>query len=260
MTLPDVEVGRVMARRDLERAGAELPVHGGVADDLHPALDHGHQDLSPDQTSPPVVLGVHRDGRVGQDRLRPRRRDDHVRRAGRNGIGPRVTHIAQLIGADDVLRLEIGVGRPAREAPMDDPVRTVQVPPPVEADEMDPHAPLHVGIHREVHPRPVEGTAEHPELPVDARLVVLHPPPHLAKELLPIEAFLLLRRVGPLLLRAELLGELLLDDDLGDDPSVVRSREPERRLAAHPMPPGHEILVPPEAQGVPEVQVAGHVR
>ena len=258
MALPDLEVGRVVPGRHLQRPGAELAVDRGVADDLHLPVDDRDEHLFPDDRFPARIVGMHGDRGVGHDRLGPRGRDHEVRRPGRHRLGPRVAHVAQLVGAHDVERLEIRVRRLAGEAPVHDPVGTVQVALPVHADEVDPHAALHVRIHREVHPRPIEAAAEHPELLVDARLVVVHPAPHLGEELLAGEAER--RGLGPVLAPGAFLRELLLDQDLGDDPGVVRSGEPQRRLAAHAVPAGHEVLVAAEPEGMAEVQVAGHVR
>ena len=132
---------------------------------------------------------------------------------------------------------------------MDDAVRAEEMTLLVEADEVDAHPPLHVRIHREVHARPVEAASEHPELPVDARLVVAHPLPHLGEELL-----------APQTLLVHLFRELFLDDDLRDDPGVVRAGQVERGFALHAMPARHEVLVATEPQGVAHVQVTGHVR
>src|SRR5205823_11590760 len=57
-----------------------------------------------------------------------------------------------------------------------------------------------------------------------------------------------------------LLRELVLHDDLGDEPGVVRARHIERRLTTHPVVASHEVLVPGKAEGVAQVQIAGDVR
>ena len=133
---------------------------------------------------------------------------------------------------------------------MDDAIGPVEVAVPVEPDEVRSDRALLAGVHRERGARPVQRAPERAELVVDPRLVVLHPAPHLREELLAREAV-----PAPPLLR-----ELSLDDDLADDPGVVRAREPEGGLALHPVPARHKVLVAAERKGVPEMEVAGDVR
>src|SRR5438094_330127 len=78
----------------------------------------------------------------------------------------------------------------------------------------------------------------------------LDAPPHLREELL----------AAQLLAGDPLLRELVLHDDLGDDPGMVGPGHPEGRLALHAVPARHEVLVSAETERVPEMEVAGHVR
>ncbi len=251
VSLADLEVGRVVARRDLQRAGAERRIYGLVRDDGHAPLRDRDEDVLADVALPALVVGVHGDGDVGHDRLGACGRDDQVGRARGGAGGPRVLHVGERVRPLDVLRLEVGVRRLAGEAPVDDAIRAVEVALLVEPDEVRAHGALLRRLHREVRPRPVERAAEHPELTLDARPVVVHPLPHLGEELLARKAALL----GQALLR-----ELFLDDDLGDDPGVVGPRHVEGRLAAHAVPARHEVLIAAERQRVPEVQIACDVR
>ena len=72
---PDLEVVGIVAGSDLQRAGAEVGLHVGVRDDLQPA-SHERQDHGlADHAGVALVVGIHRDRRVGQHRLRAHRRD-----------------------------------------------------------------------------------------------------------------------------------------------------------------------------------------
>jgi hypothetical protein len=71
----DLEVVRVVARSDLERAGAELGVDVLVGDDRQPPSDERQDRVLADQPRVALVVGVNRDRGVGEDRLRPDRRD-----------------------------------------------------------------------------------------------------------------------------------------------------------------------------------------
>ncbi len=74
----DLEVRGVVARRHLKRTGAELGLDALVRDHRHAALDEGDDDLLADEAGVPLVLGMHGDGDVGEDRRRAHGRDRHV--------------------------------------------------------------------------------------------------------------------------------------------------------------------------------------
>ena len=250
VALPDLEVGRVVAGRDLERARPELAVDGLIGDDPDAPFHRGHEDLLADVGLPALVVWMHRHGDVRDDRLGACRRDHHVGRPRRHRVGPGIADVVERVGPLDVLGLEVRIRRLVAHAPVHDPVVAVKMPMLVEPDEVGAHGSLLCGVHREVWARPVQGTAEHAELPIDPRPVVVHPPPHLREELL----------AAQLLAGDPLLRELVLHDDLGDDPGVVRARHIERRLTTHPVVASHEVLVPAKAEGVAQVQIAGDVR
>ena len=54
----DLEVDRVVTRRDLERAGAELGLHPLVRDHRHAPLDEGDDDLLADEVAVALVVGM----------------------------------------------------------------------------------------------------------------------------------------------------------------------------------------------------------
>ena len=86
VTLADLEVGRVVGRRDLDSAGAEGPVDRLVGDDRHVPVHERDADPPADEGRVALVVGVHRDARVAEDRLGPRRRDGD-RRVGQGQAG-----------------------------------------------------------------------------------------------------------------------------------------------------------------------------
>ena len=245
MVAADLEVGRVMAGRDLERAGAELGLDAGVRDHGDRPLHIGDDDLLADRVPVARVVGVDGDRDVGEDRRRAHGRDRDRSRAVGEGvarIGERVVHV-------DVLDLEVGDRRLVERAPVDDPLRPVDPPAVPEVDE-EPHHRLDVGVvHREALAAVVERGTEAAELARDrpARLLEVAPDPldeRLAAEHLP---------------RRPLLRELFLDHVLGRDAGVVVARLPERVEAAHPVPADQHVLER-AVEGVAHVQRAGHVR
>ncbi len=133
---------------------------------------------------------------------------------------------------------------------MHDPIGAIEVALLEKPDEVRTHGMLLRWLHGEIRARPVQGTSEHPQLPLDAGAVVVHPFPHLLEELL----------AAQLLAGDALLRELVLDDDLRDDPGVVGARHVKRGLPSHAVVAGHEVLVATETERVTDVQVARDVR
>ena len=242
----DVEVHRVVARRHLDGAGAELGVDAGVGDDGHPALDDGDDDLAADRLSVPRIVGVHGNRDVGEHRRGPHRRDrDPALRA----VGERVAHIRERVVHLDVLDLEIRDRRLVIRAPVDDPVRAVDPACVPETDE-EGHHRLDVRlVHREALARVVERRAEAAVLAHDRPPGRLEPAPR------PLEE----RVAADLLPRRPLRDELLLDDVLRRDTGVVVAGLPERVEAPHPVPADQHVL-DRAVERVPHVQLAGHVR
>ena len=104
----DLEVDRVVARRDLERARAELRLDELVGDDGHAPLDERHDDLPADGVAVPLVLRVHRDRDVGEHRRGPHGRDrDRAGAVARTGSGR--TSSVSSIGSWTTSRSEIAV-------------------------------------------------------------------------------------------------------------------------------------------------------
>ena len=152
----DLEVGRVVAGRDLERAGAELGLDARVGDHRHGPLDVGDEHLLADRVAVALVVGMDGDGDVGEDRRRPHGRDRDVPGAVRErvaGIRERVVHV-------DVLDLEVRDRRLVERAPVDDPLGAVDPAAVPEVDE-EAHHRFDVGVvHREALAAVVERGAE----------------------------------------------------------------------------------------------------
>ena len=100
---PDLEVVGVMRRRDLQRAGPELGLDVVVGDDLQSAPDERQDRRLADQAPVAVVVGMDRDRRVGEHRLRPHGRDRDRAGAGRE----RVVDVVERVLALDLLDLEV---------------------------------------------------------------------------------------------------------------------------------------------------------
>ena len=241
----DLEVGRVVAGRDLERAGAELGLDARVRDHRHGPLDVRDEHLLADRVAVALVVGMHGDGDVGEDRRRPHGRDRDVAGA----VGERVARVGERVVHVDVLDLEVGDRRLVERAPVDDPLGAVDPAPVPEVDE-EAHHRLDVGVvHREALAAVVERGAEAAELAHDRAAGLLEVAPDALDE----------RLAAELLARRPLLRELLLDDVLRRDARVVVARLPERVEAPHPVPADQDVLQR-AVERVAHVQRAGDVR
>ena len=96
----DLVVERIVAGRDLQRARAEVALDALVGDHRHAPLDVRHDDLSADELAVAIVVRVHGDRDVGEDRRRTNRRDRDVPVA----VGERIAHVGQRVVDVDVLR------------------------------------------------------------------------------------------------------------------------------------------------------------
>jgi hypothetical protein len=240
----DLKVVEVVARGDLERAGAELGVDVIVGDDLQPPPDQRQHAVPADQVRVALVVGVHRDRRVGEHRLRPHRRHGEDAVGVLDGIVDRVERVLDLA----VLDLEVRDRRVRAGIPVDHVVVAVDVALVVELFE-DPVNGAHVAlVEGEALTLVVAGGAEALVLLDDLRPVLLFPGPDALDELLPPE----------LLARGALRPQGLLDHRLGGDAGVIGAQNPEGVSAAHAVHADEGVLHG-AVERVPHVEDAGHV-
>ena len=128
---PDLEVVRVVAGRDLERAGAELGVDVLVGDDRQPPAHERQDRRLADQARVALVVRVHGDRGVGQHRLGPHRRDRDRARAGLERVVDRVERVLDLA----LLDLEVRDRRAQPGVPVDHVVVAVDQALLVQAHE-----------------------------------------------------------------------------------------------------------------------------
>ena len=242
---PDLEVDRVVAGRDLERARAELGLDARVGDHGHPPPDDRDDDLAADRVAIARVVRMDRDGDVGEHRRRPHGRD----RDRAVAVGERVPRVDERVVDLRMLDLEVGDRRLVVRAPVDDPVRPVDPAGLPEAHEERHHRGDVRLVHREPLPGVVERGAEPAVLAHDRPAGLVEPAPR------PLEE----RVAAELLPRGPLRDELLLDDVLRRDPGVVVAGLPQRVEPAHPVPADEDVLQR-AVQRVPHVQLSGHVR
>ena len=222
------EVVEVVSRRDLHRARAELGIGMLVGDDRdQPAGDRVADDLA-DHGRISLVLGMHRDGHVGEHRLRPRRRDFDCARA----IRQRVAEVPELTLDLASLDLEVTDRRLKFRVPVHQALVAVDQPALVQFDEDMGDGALIALVHRETLVLPVARRAQAAELAGDRATGLRLPFPDMLKEGLA-------SNLGAL---EALAVEVALDHHLGRDPGMIRADHPQCILAAHPLAPGEDIL------------------
>ncbi len=242
--LADLEVVRVVGGRHLDGAGAELGVDVLVGDDGDGALGQRQLDELADQVLVALVLGVDGDGGVAEHRLRAGGGDD-------DGlvVALPVLHGDQFAVVVLVLDLDVGDGRQAARAPVDDALGAVDQLVVVEALEDGLDGLGQALVHGEPLARPRDAVAEAAHLAADLAAGLGLPLPDPLDEGLPAQ-------VVPGL---ALLAQFALDDVLRGDAGVVHAGLPQRLVALHALAAGQGVDER-VLEGVPEVQAARDVR
>ena len=239
-----VEIVRVVERRDLDSAGAELGVDVIVGDDRDAPPDDGELDLSTHQSRVAVVLGMHGDRHVAEHRLGPGGGDHD----GAVTFGRRVPEVPETSVDLPRLHLEVGHCGPEHRRPVHHVLTAVHQPLAVELDERRTDRRRQAFVQGETLAGEVTTGAEPFELAADVRVVLLLPLPGALQERLPPD----LETRSPFGL------ELPLHHQLGCDARVVRSGEPQGIEALHAFAANDEVLQR-ALQRMAHVQFAGDV-
>ena len=245
VALADLVVGRIVAGRDLERAGGEGWVDQCVMDHRDRPIEDRHQHRLTDQVTIALVVGVHGHGGVAQNGLRPGRRhgDDLARSL------DRIAEVVQRALLFAVLHLQVADRGAQTRRPIDQVRTAVDQPLVVQSDEGLAHGARESGVEREALTPPIARRPQAAQLLRDDAAVLLLPLPHA-----------LLEGLAPdRLTRQPVFRQRLLDLQLGGDAGVVAPRHPQHRMALHPLIADHQILDGHE-HGVAQVQLTGDIR
>ena len=241
----------VVRRGDLDGPRPERAIDDLVGDDRNVAVDERDANQAPDQRGIALVVGVDRDGRVTEDRLRAGRGD----RDRRGGVGPAGRRVDQVV-ADRPERarlgrrhdLEVAHARLTTRTPVDErlgPVGEVRLVEPLEGD---PDGARRAVVHRVAQPAPVER-------PADPSLLAEHDLAGRGDELAhPLQVAVAPERTPAL----PFPGEDAVEDELRRDRGVVETRQEERAMTAHPGVADHQVL-DRGPLGMPEVERTRHV-
>src|SRR5579859_70098 len=137
---PDLEVGRVVRGRDLDRAGAKAGVHRFIGDDGNFAPDDRQDSHTPDDVLIARVVWVDGHAGIAQDGLRARgRHADIARLLLALQRLERVAHVGQRSRRINVVHLQVGDGAHAEGTPVDDALAAIDQPFFVQAHEHFAH-------------------------------------------------------------------------------------------------------------------------
>ena len=217
----DLEVVGVVGGGDFDGARPELGVDRGVGHHRDLPADERQDERPADGGGVALVVGVDGHAGVAEHRLGPG--GGHADRP--VTVGERIPDVDELAVDVLVLDLDVGQGRMAAGAPVDDPVGPVDEALFVEPHEDDADRPGAALVHREPLAGPVAGGTHLPHLLGDAPALFGLPLPHpldegVAADLVAVEAF---------------LGQLPLHDVLGGDAGVVGAGQPQSGVALHPL-------------------------
>ena len=140
--LADLEIVRVVRRRDLHRTAAERRIRVGVADDRDLDVRDGKHDRSPDEVAVALIVRVDGHGDVTQHRFGTRRRHDD-RPPGLTA--QRVAHVIELARRLVEFGLFVAERREAARTPVDDAVAAVHEPFLVQSHERLAHGARQLG-------------------------------------------------------------------------------------------------------------------
>ena len=227
VALAGLEVVGIVRRRDLHRARPESELGHLVENDRNVAIHQRQPHGLAGQLLGARIFRIDRDRGIAQHRFRTRGRHHQLHRTAIHRIGD----VPQMALRVFVLDFEIRQHGLAARAPVDDVVGAIDEPLFVQAHERFAHRARQARIHREPLARPVAAIAGALHLLDDAAAVLGFPFPDLLEKLLAAQLALL----------DALLRELPVDHQLGGDPGVIGSRQPQCAFAAHAMPADERI-------------------
>ncbi|VTR65993.1 conserved hypothetical protein [Desulfosarcina cetonica] len=244
VTAPDLEIVGVVGRGDLEGAGAGGKIHIGVADNGNFTVHQRQGHRLGRQVGIAFIVRVQGHGRIAQHGFRPG--GGHGERAGTVGKG--VTDMVEVAVEVLVLDFQIGKGRVAAAAPVDDVVALIDQAFVVELDEHLAHGPGEPLVHGEAFAVPVARGTQALELVDDGAAVLLAPFPDGFDKLL----------AAQLMTVAALGGQFFLHHVLGGDAGMVGAGHPQDTVALQAAVTAHDVLHG-VVQGMAHVQDAGDV-
>ena len=229
MALAHLEVVRIVCRRDLDSARAEVLVDVFIGEQRDAAADDRQDQRLADEIFVALVIRMDGDARIAEHRLRTRRRDLDILARLSLYLIAQMPEVALL---RLVLDLDVRDGRVARRAPVRDARALINKSFFVEADEDLADGAAAALVHREALAVPVKRRAERTQLEHDAAAELLLPVPDALEEFLTAE----------LIAVRALLAQRALDLRLRRDAGVIAARDPDRVVALHAVVADQDVL------------------
>jgi len=246
VALADLVVIRVVAGRDLERAGAKGAVHILVRDHRDGAVEDGDEHLLADQVAIALIFRVDGYRRIAQDGLRAGGR--HRNEASRIVFQP-VTEVVERAFLLFVFHFQIADGCLQAGTPVDQARPAIEQVFLPQANKCFPHSAGELVVHGETLAAPVATGAQATELLDDSPAETCLPFPGPTQEFLAADG----------LAAGAFFGEHTFHHELGGNAGVIRAGEPEGCFAPHTLIADHHVFQADE-HGMALVQLAGHVR
>jgi hypothetical protein len=178
-------------------------------------------------------IGMHRDSRVADHRLRAGGGDLDVRRFTRLGIVHRIAEMPEAALDRFVINLVVSHRGLKLGIPIHQPFAAKDQPVLEQLEEGVPHRPGQPVVEGETRARPIAGAAHQLELGEDALFVLVFPFLDSFDELLARE----------FITRLALFGfDTFFHNRLGGDPGMIGAGQPERVVPAHAVPTDENIL------------------
>ena len=265
VALADLIVVEIVRRRDLHRARALCRVGVFVRDDGDQAIDQRQLHQPSDNRLVALVIRMHGNAGIAQHCLGPRGGDNDVVALffqsdvpvrvlldigiGRP-VGERISEVPEMSLHFPVLDFEIRDSRLELRVPVHQPLVAIEQPFIVELHEHFRDGLIEPCVQREPLAAPVTARAEALQLVGDLAAGLFLPLPDALDEFLAAE-------IAP----AEIafLGQLPFHHHLRRDARMVRSRLPQRAIAAHPVIADQHVLQR-VVERMPHVQHARNVR
>ena len=217
----DGVVDRIVRRRDLHGAGAELAIDHRIGDDRNASPGERNDDAPADPLAIARVVRMDGDRRVAEHRLRPRGRDLDREASIFGRIADRPKEAVAFLVVDFGVgkrRLRIGI-------PVDQPRSAIDEPLAIELHENLDDRSRERRIQGEALARPIWAEAERAKRLVDGPAVIFAPAPDARDERVAAE------RVA----RQAFFGEFAHHDGFGGDRGVILTGQPIGVLAQHSM-------------------------
>ena len=244
VTFGHLEVVEIVGRGDLQGAGAEIQGDVGIGDDRDGAPQDRQAQGGAVEFFVALVFGIDRHRGVAQEGFGAGGGHGKVPFA----VGQGVPDVVEVAVMGVVLHFEVGQGRLAAGAPVDDVVALVDQALVIEAHEDLAHRFGEASVHGEALPAPVAGAAQALELGDDLPAGFGLPLPD------PLDKGVPAQGVAVLAFR----GQLPFHHVLGGDAGMVGAGHPEGVEAVHALEPDQDILQG-IVEGVAHMQDAGDV-